>query len=783
MNRKSLQNKGGRLYVFTTSRGKREFLKTVNNSYPPKSLTLKDFIDRTVIVEDKIFIESDTRKLLLKEASEFSNFADLKIPTDFFRFLENSPYILRFFDELAGEYVAIEDLETGDAYGEYDYHLSILKVLLRRYKEILNTNGFTDNITLADGYEINREYIKRFDEIVIHFEGYPTKFEARLYQEVAKITDLKLSLTLTDFDIKLQNSFEGIFLDTGCKLVADLTKREVAERTKLVRPGSTKALSANSRLEQIAALKYEVNRYVQQGIDPEEIAVILPDESFGSMIKLFDRENNFNFSKGDSFSATKSYKLLAAIESFKNEDSRENEERLGALTTEEIDTEEILQNWENREKIDAIVLVLENFMPSEEEEREIFSEELFRLKKILERVEVAKVKEVVHLFLSKLKSRALDHKGGGKITVLGLLETRDTHYKGVIILDFNEQYAPQESVKDLFINTALKKRAGLPSLEDRENYQKSLYYKTIQKAEKSTIIYVENDENRPSRFLKSMGLNVEYEKYDEDLNRLIFPVGRKRKHYEQDIVETIDLASKPLSNSKLKTYLECRRRFYFRYVKDLKPHETDESRDPFRVGSILHQCLYEIYEKKGAYGSVKELENALFEKMEIYRKQEVFLKYRLGVWKEKLKSFIENEIERFEEGYTVFKREAEFKTTFDEVVLNGKIDRIDRLGEGVSVLDYKTGKLTKTTAKNLEKTTDFQLVFYYLLLKESYDVKSLGLYDLNSGKIVHENFLEQKISVLQERIKEFRKKEQNFTLTEDHKNCLFCDYKIICDRQ
>ena len=37
---------------------------------------------------------------------------------------------------------------------------------------------------------------------------------------------------------------------------------------------------------------------VNLGINPNKIAVILPDESFAATLELFDRENYFNFAMG-----------------------------------------------------------------------------------------------------------------------------------------------------------------------------------------------------------------------------------------------------------------------------------------------------------------------------------------------------------------------------------------------------------------------------------------------------------------------------------------------------
>ncbi|MCW9027173.1 MAG: hypothetical protein OQJ77_07625, partial [Thiovulaceae bacterium] len=56
-------------------------------------------------------------------------------------------------------------------------------------------------------------------------------------------------------------------------------------------------------------------------------------------------------------------------------------------------------------------------------------------------------------------------------------------------------------------------------------------------------------------------------------------------------------------------------------------------------------------------------------------------------------------------------------------------------------------------------------------------------YDLNENKLVNEPFLEEKIAVLESNIKDMLARDEfNFEKCEDEKNCVYCDYKIICAR-
>ena len=101
-----------------------------------------------------------------------------------------------------------------------------------------------------------------------------------------------------------------------------------------------------------------------------------------------------------------------------------------------------------------------------------------------------------------------DDVRGGKVTVLGVLETRGVAYKGVIVVDFNDEFVPKRSQKDLFLSSAVRAQAGLPTKRDRENLQRYYYHQLFSKAQKIAIAFVKNETSMPSRFLDELGFNT-----------------------------------------------------------------------------------------------------------------------------------------------------------------------------------------------------------------------------------------------------------------------------------
>ncbi len=111
---------------------------------------------------------------------------------------------------------------------------------------------------------------------------------------------------------------------------------------------------------------------------------------------------------------------------------------------------------------------------------------------------------MLRILLQKVNSISLDDVNSGKITVMGLLESRTVCFDTVIICDFNEQFIPKASLKDKFLSTKVKEFAKLPTLKDRESLQKYYYKRVIQNCKNLYVSYVSNDTLTISRFASEL---------------------------------------------------------------------------------------------------------------------------------------------------------------------------------------------------------------------------------------------------------------------------------------
>ncbi len=115
------------------------------------------------------------------------------------------------------------------------------------------------------------------------------------------------------------------------------------------------------------------------------------------------------------------------------------------------------------------------------------------------------IRSWIFLWLRAVMELKIDDVRGGKITVIGALESRGVEFKGVVVVDFNDDFVPTIPAKDMFLNSNIRKLAKLPTRGDREAHQKQLYKRLLERAEIATIIY-SRSENRESSSIPSMSL-------------------------------------------------------------------------------------------------------------------------------------------------------------------------------------------------------------------------------------------------------------------------------------
>ncbi len=723
------------LIIHPTSRALREHQASLD---PRESLhttlsTIGEFESKSIYVKNKIFIDKIKRNLFLKQKIQASLFTQNEI-------------VFRFFEELAQEYIDIAQLFEVDTYAHYESQIEQLLQLRRAYKTYLDSQGATDRMFIPYEYEINRGYIQNFTQITLYLDGYITKYELQLFEAIAREVPFCVKLEIDRFSRRNIERFAAYDLCEGYSYTLDLSKQEIREKTPANEEINCEVFSVNQRIEQVNFIFYAVEELTGSGIAPEDIVVILPEEGFKQILDGFDRLNNFNFSMGFDFSAERYYKTLEALHRYlENPTEAEHLRRLEHLGIE-------AKGFKDEKITDAEFL--ERIVPFETQNEEALEQKKFDFLHSYKREKLF-FKEFLYLYLHSIKDIRVDDVRGGKVTVMGALESRGVSFEGVVIVDFNEAFVPKVNQKDIYLNSKMKQHLGLPTTKDREALQKHLYYALLKEAKQSFIGY--SAQEPKSKFLYELGLEDSHP-FHAALDT-IFAVNPLT---ERELAQIdFDPHGFIWSNSMLKIYLECSRRFYFQYIRRLQEPPSEEVNE----GSIIHEVL-ERMERFDA----QELQKLLDEVAPngFYRK----------LWFAKLQPFLQ--WQKQQNGVIVAK-EKKFTATVAGLRFQGKVDRLEQLEEGgYRMIDYKTGRI-ENRKKDFEKMTDFQMPLYAQLLREY--TPELAFLQPFEAKLEYVTHLEEKTEQL---LYTLEKLGQTKSLLpqkcEDLSKCRYCPYTLFCRR-
>ncbi len=775
------------LHIYPTSRALRAVSSQhkEQDGFLPALMRMDEFEHRAILIENKTQIDPLQRILFLREAATFKVFKDLKLNLDLVRFFTKSDALFKFFEELAGEQVDFSVLTQVDAYAEFETHLSILERLLENYKKLLDLKGFTDKVFIPTTYKLNEGFLQSYESIEIHLEGYLSHFELELLEKVAQQTQLTLYYTTSKFNMKMQERFAsiGIILPNHSHVSFSMTEKKVISAVNNDVNINARVFSVEEKEEQIALAFAQIEQMSNDGIAPEEIVLILPDESFKEHFTLFDTHNNLNFAMGYDYSKGRIYKSLEALYGYWQNfdaDSKYLLERYG-FNLEEVEKLDPAK----RCNVEVFFLLIDGLklldtpLVDGEKQGERVKEKYLHFLKIFDMQELSQ-KEWLFLWLKALSQITIDDVRGGFVTVMGVLETRGVSFEGVVIVDFNEGIVPATSSKDQFLNSSVRAFANLPTKNDREALQKQYYKRLLEQAKEVVILYSTSDNKLPSKFLYELGLNDAVQTQAQF--NLLYDQPSQFITEEDPRVDDFDAHAIVWSASRLKTYLECKRKYYYRYIKKIQAKKEEELNE----GAFLHLLLEHLYREKDSYASKEEMQkniDILLDKLLPFNDAKIA--YQKLLWKEKLKGFIASQIEHFKADWKVVEREKEFQGDIGGLRFKGRIDRIDQSATDTLVLDYKSGQTKEANkTKNLEKLTDFQMSIYHQMLKSKYRNINLAFLKIfENGEVEEITVLEEKNELLFEHIIEL-KQTKCFVAKkcEDLQKCKYCEFTLMCER-
>ena len=713
-----------KLLVFTTHRQLRHFVASHNNTFLPKLLSIGEFFDRIIDIDTPL-VDEDTRKLLLYEAAKRVSLEKLGLSAQWRGFLSQVDLLYSFLLEMKQEKVELKSLDTNDTYAEYSHHLALLATIQESYYDLLQKHNLTDKLFIQDP-PLNQEYLAQFSQIELFVEGYLTKFERELLSKIK--TPLTIHFSVTPFNKRLALKMFGIEKE-GVYAI----QKEPKFKEPLPKIPAIEVAAFSTRVDQVDFVFAKIEEFVQSGIEPQNIAVILPDASFKEYLEAFDELNNLNFAMGEKFIYSNLYRVLEAY--YKAHYEKE-EHFLQKLDKKSIEILQSIKEWQGlKEAIKALATP---------KEMDLIQEELFRFERLVVGF-VDDLQNLWHLLLQRLSRLSFDDVKGGKITVMETLESRGVGFDGVIVVDFNEEYVPKITTNDLFIDSSVRKRSNLPTRADKEALQKHFYAMLFARAKRVAISYVKNDEQDASRFLAQLPTKSEDSAYYQDI---LLPSFAKPQLFTPQEELLIEL---PLTPTKLWALKECSMRYYLSYQKQL--FSPDKQRF---LGSLIHNAIQEA--AKTVPKTYQEYAKAILDYLYANATRQEQLQIA-AQWQTKIFAFAKEDFATF---FFSFEDEVTKSKPLGSFVLQA---RADRVVEQKRVIDFKT-------SKSIGEKERLQALFYAYIW-ESEEVYIWDLYSVKLKKMEVKGAKEQ----LEEILKDLPSTIQR---AQDERACFFCAYKFAC---
>lgn len=742
------------LYVFSTQRYVNEFYRSFEDGFLPQAMGVGEFFSSVVYVPSVKFIPKNIRRVFLLQA--IAEIEDLNpavvFEKSFLGYLESSDFLFNFFDEMTSFSIDIRQIPLRDTYGDYEEHLQVLFKIYERYCKKLSEYEFCD--TLKEGnYEILNEYFDNISCVEFYLDGFLSHQERDILEKISKIIPVFLHIRTDRYNIS-HFDFLQTSLQVDCDYKIDLKTSEIISQDSMANMGEIEVFGFGSRISQVALVFQRVNEWLESGLDPQKVAIITPSEDFAKYLKLLDKYNNLNLAMGKnieefSYIQTLKEKLKSLKEIPPQVPIDEKEHSFTWLVRV---SDEVLSQSENKA---TLVNFHNELITSYENIKNIFDNFTYA--------------DILELYLCDFANFRIDDTSGGKIRVMGVLESRGLSFEAVVIVDFNDQFVPSFKDSDMFLNTAIRKSLKIPTIRDRQDLQKHYYLQIFKNSSKIDIAFVDTQSNIKSKMIDELDLANLVLNGDEKYT--IFPINEEKIYQEEEIIEKIP-SDFVFSASKINTFFSCKRQFYYAYIKRLTPPKESSG----EISSILHNALSMQYQafidKPLDIKTIRENLNKYIHQIQLDNKID---QLRLEMNNFELEDFWQQEEERALQGCVVLACEKAFETKIEGFDFAGRIDRIDKVDGEICLIDYKL------KSKVDLKDDDFQLLVY------EYGARSLGyegeikgyFYDLKKSKLIEEKSLEDKRKILLEQLQAFDK-EVNFEKTQEKKPCRYCPYTDIC---
>jgi len=322
--------------------------------------------------------------------------------------------------------------------------------------------------------------------------------------------------------------------------------------------------------------------------------------------------------------------------------------------------------------------------------------------------------------------------------VMGILETRCLDFENVLILGLNENKWPRSFTSPSFIPHNIRKGFGLPGIDEQDAMYSYYFYRLIQRAKNITATYSVVREGISTGELSRYGYQLQFDSpHKPNLsnfeysfgNEPVLPISIKSSEETVNLLLEKNTSEHALSPSAINTFLDCSLRFYFKYVLGLpEPEDVKEEIDPQVFGTVFHHVMEQLYKpfigkkvSESALSGIQKksalVENEILRQISLHyfnEKEKIVTKLegKHFLVFENLKTYINQliEVDKKAAPFFLINLEQKHSKTINvslnkkqlPVHIGGTIDRIDRVGDTVRIIDYKTGFVANSMFKTVD---------------------------------------------------------------------------------
>ncbi len=441
------------------------------------------------------------------------------------------------------------------------------------------------------------------------------------------------------------------------------------------------------------------------------------------------------------------------------------------------------------------------------------------------------------------------------LQIMGVLESRTLDFENVMILGVNEGVLPSGKSSNSFIPNDLKRYHNLPLYGEKDAIYAYHFYRLIQRASHVLLTYNTQHtgigSSEKSRFITQLQFELAaYSSQHVITERMLsggtLPPSKKNKIAIPKTSENLepllyklytDSDYTGLSPSALISHKDCPLRFFFRYGAGIKEaDDIEETAEASTQGTILHKVLENLYMPyvgvvlqeiaiKTALSLIEPTVDAVFQNYfsqkesqfgKNYLQRKVLNEYVSKLLKADLS--IVAKASQTKHYLTLLHLEKKLTATVTihhlgepkTIYIKGSVDRIDKVGASIRVVDYKSSvkqsdKFKFTNFDDLFKNSDYnkmlQLFIYaWLVIKNNIAIP----HEIQPCIIPFKKFEEKPKFILtndkkpepliftEELLQEFEQTlileienivgiSSHFEQTPNEDHCDYCTYSAICN--